>query len=707
MAEKTHPKKYLERGEIDATRRNIGPIDASEAAKMTKVLGGEILREKGMGSASRAPIKRSRPSSGEAQAGDTERHNASTTPQRRRPENLPVIDSKEWAKMNKIMKDSEYGVRPNYGIFSFLERFMKSNKDRVSRSYAQYSLKFAVDHMQAFITIIKTIIQKAPDTYKIRITNDHEMKFKFLRMVENWSIRDIKTEYTALGTRYSEITLQMLIPFTRTLYKQLVTVYYLGEERVAEMLRDIQKDLSVFPDARKTYTKFIKEAITEWFTINAKVIKETYPLLMRMCSPTFDVYPHFFISKITNILAFVGITRFEILVPEKKKKPEEIEEEPKEEEHKEEKEEKKSKAPQNDVGQMTPLVEAGLNLLERLFPDAGFKRLKAMPDMYPYFDPIYDFDDGYNMLAPDNPMQITVVLLKIIEDLFQGCRNIKFKIESSDSINDLKDNFNEAMNDWSLYREDLFEKHYNEHLKTFVNELYTKSDYGSTQYGKKLMSNILWETKYNFLPHFQFQQLLLERPINDSKYRPLFIRTDYLRKVFTILAGRIDKAAPDKNPVEGVANPWDRYVFDLPNPVSKRLDVLLGAKKVENTSATNANLLKYTMCILSVIDWWVNNEESPAYSTSNKSVYRISEKDGGPAFSVPMRSDQNQLFAQSIKAANAKRAAAAERKAAAEAQEAKKAEEDAASNKEQSESAAPQPEENATEGKESPEQAEN
>ena len=35
-----------EPGTLDATRRAIGPIDKEEAARMTKLLGGEILQEK-------------------------------------------------------------------------------------------------------------------------------------------------------------------------------------------------------------------------------------------------------------------------------------------------------------------------------------------------------------------------------------------------------------------------------------------------------------------------------------------------------------------------------------------------------------------------------------------------------------------------------------------------------------------------------------
>ena len=99
-------------------------------------------------------------------------------------------------------------------------------------------------------------------------------------------------------------------------------------------------------------------------------------------------------------------------------------------------------------------------------------------------------------------------------------------------------------------------------------------------------------------------------------------------------------------------NPWEKYKFDLSNTVSKRIDVLLGANRdISVSAATNANLIKYTLCIISVLDWWINNPTSPAYMSDPKDIYRISEKDGAPLFSVDVRTDQNQLFAEGVKKA--------------------------------------------------------
>ena len=46
MENENRPKRTLEPGTLDKTRKNIGPIDANEALFMQKKLGGEILREK-------------------------------------------------------------------------------------------------------------------------------------------------------------------------------------------------------------------------------------------------------------------------------------------------------------------------------------------------------------------------------------------------------------------------------------------------------------------------------------------------------------------------------------------------------------------------------------------------------------------------------------------------------------------------------------
>ena len=672
-----------EPGTLDATRRNIGPIDKEEAAKMTKILGGEILQEKSAPidysafpprerhyshrASGRSSSDVASMSSGSAGSDDSKTSSNSSKKSNkvgyatnkgskpRREDGLPEIDAKERNLMDKLMMHDDYRLKTNYGIFNFVRHFKKNGTELLTRSFVEYSIKNHIDHFQLFITTVKTIIQISPDTYKSKIVSNPESKFKFLRTVGGWTMKELKLLALDLQDKPDSVTVAMTIPFVKTFYTMLLKIYYLGENSIPRFFKDIYADLMKYPKAdQQKLVMLSKQGITEWLYIYTQIIKGMYPLLMRMCSPKYEYFPQFFTIQTANILNFLGITKFDLILPEKKEDINAAKQKA-EEEKKKKAEELRKKSPENQRGKKDEIVLTGLKLLEKLFPQAGFNHIESMPDMYPYFQPIYDFRDGYNLLDPLNPLQITVTLLRIIEDLFQGMRNIIFTEEDDGSGSKQNDKLSTVLNEWSVYREELFEKQYGDQLRDFVSQEYSQGDFKSSLFGKKILTNILWQTKFNFLPHFEFEQLLLEKPQNDTKYRPLCMRTDFLRHTFMAISKNIDAVASKQGLVLGVSNPWAKYEFDIPNAVSKRLDVLLGAKKsAAETAATNANLIKYSLCIVSVLDWWINNPESPAYASSANKIYRINEEDGGPAFSVPVRDDQNKLFADSVKAAAAK-----------------------------------------------------
>ncbi|MCQ2248493.1 MAG: hypothetical protein MJZ50_05720 [Treponema sp.] len=663
------PKRTLEPGTLDKTRRNIGPIDPKEALAMQKILGGEILQEKSVPvDTSNMPRQHRRNevvihSSGRSSADVADQSaragarsagaSMGAKPERiekkvRTDEDLPEISPRELKLMDRTMMSSLYNIKPDYGVFNVFYRISSRNKERVKDGYGSYVIKRHVEHINQFVGTIKTFIQISPDSYKSKIAADADLKFRFLRAVGKWQVKDVKI--IALDLENSkEVTIPMLIPITRAIYRLLLSIYYIGDQQVSLVIKEIYNDLSVYPNADTAKLQMLaKQALTEWLYLSDQVIKGMYPLLMRMCSSEYVGYPDFFKAKIQDILKFLGISKFDLILPDKKKKAEEQKkEEPKKEEEKEKNEDSRKMA-----GAKDDVVKMGLKILDQLFPEAGFMKLDSNPDMYPYFQPIYNFVDGFNTIHPSNPLQITVVLIVIIEDFFKGCRNINFNIEADEDLAQLDDKLDIAMGEWASYYEDLFGKKLGDYLRTYVNSIYSQKDYASSKFGKENLNNILWRVKYYFLPHYKFNAPVLQKPINDTKYKPLYGRTDYLRDVLGTIVRRIDENSAKKGTVLGVLNPWDPYSFDLPNAISKRIDVMLGAKRdPEITAATNANLIKYTYCIISVLDWWVNNRASPAYASSSEQLYRISEKDGAPLFSVKTRTDQNQLFADGVKKA--------------------------------------------------------
>ena len=664
------PKAVWEPGTLDATRKNIGAIDKEEAARMTKVLGGEIMTEKSVPIdysklPKRAPSHRvvrstnvsaqmAKSSSSAGGGSSASSASAPSAPKKKvtRTANLPQISSKDNAKIDKLMMSDAFAIKPNYGLFNFLKKLSKDGAEKVIPEFAEITLKAHLDHINAFITVIKSIIQFSPDTYKARVQNETDMKFRFLRKVSEWSTKDAKLAYVNLETLQDTPVVADLLPFVKAVYRMLITIHYVGEPAIVRAIKEIYADLLHYPNADKDrFSRLAKEAITEWMYLYTRIIRGLYPLLMRMCGTPYDEFPHFFVVQVSSVLNFLGLKKFDLLLPEKKVDPEEVrkakeaEDKAKEAEEKK-KEQEKAEATQNEM------VEKGLAILDRLFPGAGFKKLDTFPDMWPYFDPLYDFDEAYLMLAPENPVQITIILCEILQDLFRACNKMQFNVEANPMFSSREDNLTKALSEWPVYVDTLFSRDYGEQLKQLVNQTYTQASYITTRAGKKCVTDILWLTKYSFLPHFTFEQLLLERPINNNKYLALFIRTAFLRDAFNDLTKQIAQSEKNKGTIGGLNNPWEHYDFEITSPISKRLDVLLNAKdKSDNTAANNANIIKYISFIVCVLDWWINSRGSPAYKADSRKIYRTIPGTQEPAFSVEPREDQDALFAASVRAA--------------------------------------------------------
>lgn len=666
------PKAVWEPGTLDATRKNIGAIDKEEAARMTKILGGEIMTEKSTPIdysklPKRAPSNRvvrstnvsSQMAKNASSSASSSSSSAPSEPKRKvtKAANLPQISAKDNAKIDKLMMSDVYAIKPNYGLFNFLKKLAKDGSEKVIPEFAEITLKAHLDHINVFITVIKSIIQFSPDTYKARIQNETDMKFRFLRKISEWSTKDAKLAYVNLETLQDTPVVADLLPFVKAVYRLLITIHYIGEPAVARAIKEIYADLLHYPNADKDkFSRLAKEAITEWVYLYGQIIKGLYPLLMRMCGTPYDEFPHFFVAQVSSILNFLGLKKFDLLLPEKKVDPEEVRK-AKEAEDKAKEAEQKKKEQEKEAASQSEMTEKGLALLDRLFPGAGFKKLDTFPDMWPYFDPLYDFDEAYLMLAPENPIQITIILCEILQDIFRACNKMQFNVEGNPFFSSREDNLAKALSEWPVYVDTLFSRDYGEQLKQLVNQTYTQANYVTTRAGKKCVTDILWLTKYSFLPHFTFEQLLLERPINNNKYLALFIRTAFLRDAFNDLTKQIAQVEKTKGAVGGLNNPWEHYDFEITSPISKRLDVLLNAKdKSANTTASNANVIKYISCIISVLDWWINSRGSPAYKADSRRIYRTVPGTQEPAFSIEPREDQDQLFAAAIRAAVQKKA---------------------------------------------------
>jgi hypothetical protein len=104
--------------------------------------------------------------------------------------------------------------------------------------------------------------------------------------------------------------------------------------------------------------------------------------------------------------------------------------------------------------------------------------------------------------------------------------------------------------------------------------------------------------------------------------------------------------AEKKAPCDGIDNPWESYVFQVPNPVSIRLNALLAHKK-----KNNAALIFFALAVTTVLDYLVNNENSWAYALERPGpLFRSVNGEGVmPQFGVESLIDADAIFKETIK----------------------------------------------------------
>lgn len=644
MSENNKPKvANWEPGTLDATRRAIGEIDEGEAKRMAKVIGGEVMYEKQVvkdeepqrrrGALDRVAAMKAAKEREEKLAALKKAETEGVTPLRKTQE-LPPLPSKVTKPMDKIMMSGDYAIKKDYGALNFIRYFKKNGLDEVITSFCTVDLRMQLDNLAQFANNVAKIIAHSPPQYTPRIEEGTDTKFLLLRMVREWKVDSVKSELDNVLVDPPPYTVTGLVTFTRAAYRLVLPIYYYGTTKIGPLLKEVYADMCEYPETKKPIVlSAVREAIRLWMIIDNDLIKRMYPLLMRMCSKDCYDYPQFFMEQKAAILKYLDLQKFDLLIEGVPTTPTTTQEstEPKKE------------------SEIDPLAKKGLALLDKLFPEAGFDKLDTHPDFFGYFQPLYHFRDGFNALSSENPLQALVVIARIIEDFFHGLRNVEFLTTREAGTS--SDTFSAVMDDWSNYRENVFEKLYCSTLNDLANQCYTQPGFGDGQLGKKLKTTLYWQTQYHFLPFFKVERLTLEKPIDDSNLPPLYTRTRLARHYLLEVVKQCDKAQRTKGEVAFMKQAWDHYAFAIQNEVSRRLDVLLNAKDhTSATRATNASLVKYTLYIVATLDWYINNTASPAYKCNSQEIFRVNKDDGKPEFSIPMRNDQNKLFAARVKA---------------------------------------------------------
>lgn len=560
---------------------------------------------------------------------------------------LPVLSDKELMAMNQLMAEKDYRIKIP---FSFLR---PDKTDRINPEFVLYTLNDYLGHIQGCIASTRKMLPVVENrAFYDDLAETQPLAASFVTVVWTIDIKQLSTQLVSLQKNSREVTVSSLIPFMKLLFRSLLRVYYLGSSGVSKLYKVLYLNVSdKLGPADSIAVKGIAEhAIDEWYYIFNQVFPGLYPLVLRMCSPVMLTMSQLYYANGSRVLSWLGLKPSEILIVregEKIAKPVSVPASapvPSQSVPVEESE------PENRI---PPEVQKGLDILERLFPEAGWDRLEEMPDMCPYFQPVLLFQDGFTQLSPENPLHLTMILFWILEELFQGLRQIKFEsLEALSSRDDVED-INKILEDWILYQESIFDKNLCVDLKEYTHQIYTQPDYNKNPYGRKLLSNMYTLIKHYFLPWFDIRLYGTVKAQKDDRFPPFYVRVTRLKRLLDRYYAETS-AAPEgsdldpEGSVPGVLNPWAPYKFDVANVLSRRLNAICGGKHAKNR--TNALLIDYTHAILDVLDWWINDKSSFAYAYTPEYLYRVIEPGSAvPAFGVTSRTDVDALFMHHLK----------------------------------------------------------
>ncbi|MDR3171343.1 MAG: hypothetical protein LBU17_06910 [Treponema sp.] len=680
-------------GELGQVRNRLG-VDDNEAKRMAKVLGGQVGVEQSK--TPETPIKahsKKTSSGGGAARGQPrqriETASASESGKKQKQQGLtreddPAIPVKikysERVKMDKYAAYSEFEIKNSLQVLSSMFSFFSTPPDYVNPRFITKRLNEYYKHVELLVVSTRTLLPRNNLKRTTQLKNASPFMFSVLDTIRYWNIERITNDMARMQVHPRNIIVSDFADILRSIYKPLFILEQLDiETHISPAFKLLYKFLYIESpkEAKEKYQKLIRSALESFETIRKEIHYLLYPFLMKLLSECWLPYDRFFIERRNRFMAFLYVEETDRLSPEalvlemKAKKESENAEEAEGQTDKPADETasgqegegagtdaRRAKQKANEVQRKA--VERGLNTLEALFPKAGWDRLPSYPDVYPYFVNLLDLKKGYELLNPLDPLLQVVVLMRILEELLYGLRYVSFGaiIGPDGEPEPIDRTLVEIINNWHHYIETGITKEYLARLVEYCQLLETSVESRNSTYAKRIYNELHWVKRLYFLPYYKFETVTAP-PFQRKDVVALYPEVRKLRRYLSLIAAGIEQGskqggAERKAPCDGINNPWDAYVFQVSNPISKRLDMLLGSKK-----RNNASLVFFTLSVVTVLDHLLNNEDSWAYGSVPDVLFRSIEGKGIiPQFGVDEKIDADALFKQVMKERAAAAAAA-------------------------------------------------
>ena len=690
-------------GELSRVRDKLGVTDVNEAKRMAELLGGEVGTERDAEldlSKVKKPFRRKTPdATAKAKADikekrgrriDTAGSDEVKKTVRQKPKHTgpypgddPAVPAKlsygERIKIDQYAGQVVFEIKSSMQILTSIFSFFKEPVDYVNSRFVTVRMNEYYSKIEKLVNATRNLFPKNNTKRNNQLRRASPFVYKILDILRSWDIEQLSKDVSELQAHPRSVKVTDFAEVLRGIYKPLFILEDLSIEHLKTAFKLVYKVLYIESpmDAKEKYQGIIRNIIAALADIRRVVHFGLYPLLMKLISDRFLPYERFFIERQRRYLAFLNVAEtaqlnssdlspqqidnIDVETLQKNLNQEGPDDEPEtasgeagDEESEEDPNDPKvieRKAKEEAEKTERKAMERGKNSLEALFPKANWEKLEELPDQYPYFANVYSMRHGYELISPTDPLQQVSILMHILDDLFIGLRYVNFSTITGPDGSPLKvdDELGEILNNWRRYIEDSFSKDYLPRLSEYCRMLENSPEARTSPYAKKTLNELHWIKRLYFLPYYKFESMG-PPPFPKQDIIPIYSLVRKLRKNLTAVAMGIEQGvrsggAAAKAPCNGIHNPWENYNFQVPNPVSKRLDMLLTPER-----RINATLIFFTLSAVTVLDQIVNTENSWAYGSRMGPLFRSIRDEGIiPVFGVDDKLDADQIFKDSLK----------------------------------------------------------
>ena len=682
-------------GELSRVRQKLGVTDHNEAKRMAQLLGGEVGTErvaepepaKGRG-ARRETVELMVGGKGGRRSGrridlsgeDVDTNGRSRSKIDMYPGDDPSVPIKlkymERVKIDQFAGQVVFEIKTSMQVLVSTFMFFREPVDYVNPRFVTKRMNEYYNKVEKLVTSTRSLFPKSNAKRSNQLKRASPFVFKIMETMRNWNIEQIAGNLARLQARPRLVKVYDFVEIVRDIYKPMYVLADLNIEHIKSAFKLMYKILYIESpmEAKEKYQNIIRNIITSLIEIRRDVQFGLYPILMKLISDRFIPYDRFFIERRNRFMAFLSVSEAEQLnaadlnpqqidnvdveALQQNAEEEETEEDkplqeapPEEEEDLNDPKVIERKAKEDAEKSERKALEQGLTVMEAVFPKAGWDKLEEYPDFYPYFANVYNMRGGYELIAPTDPLQHVSVLMQILDDLFIGMRYVNFGVINGPDgkLININEEMEDIINDWGAFIEGSFSKDYLPRLMEYCRMLENSEDSRMSVYARKTLNELHWIKRLYFFPYYKFESAG-PPPFHKQDVTPIYSQVRKLRKYLHAVAMGIDQGmraggAAAKAPCDGITNPWEVYNFQVPNPVSKRLDMMLPSEK-----KNNATLIFFSLSAVAIMDYILNNENSWAYGNRPGPLFRSDKNEGIiPIFGVDEKLDADMIFKASLK----------------------------------------------------------